>query len=303
MDSQLIVSQKLRPNLYGSKITVLSPAKINLYLNILGKYPDGFHEVESVIERISIFDKITVEITKDPAITISSNNKKLETENNLCARAARIIKNMYSIPYGFSISLTKNIPIGAGLGGGSSNAASTLLAVNQLLGFKLGSSALYLLGEKLGSDVNFFLSNSRFARVYERGQKVEPWKVDKSFSHFIVWPGIHLSTKEIYRATRVKLTNFFNNVKIIRYALDKGDVFLLNKSIFNILGQSAENVCRELKTVKSYLYKSKLSFVMTGSGSAFYSLPLSSSNRSNRVLCDLKNSMPKGWSVFYAQTC
>ena len=165
MDYQLVVSQKLRPGSCGSKLTILSPAKINLYLNILGKYPNGFHRIESVIERISIFDKITVEAIKDPAVIISSNNKQLETKDNLCFRAAKLMKSKYKVPYGLSIFLEKNIPIGAGLGGGSSNAASTLIAINKLFGLGLGLDELYYLGEKLGSDVNFFLSQSLYEAV------------------------------------------------------------------------------------------------------------------------------------------
>ena len=100
-----------------------------------------------------------------------------------------------------------------------------------------------------------------------------------------------------------QVPKFFNNAKIIRYAIDKGDTFLLNKSIFNVLTQSAENVCKELKAVKSYLSESSFLFEMTGSGSAFYSFPLKHTKGHNKMLDDLKNSMPKEWAVFCAQTC
>ena len=303
MDFRPVISRKKLPRVYGSNITVLSPAKINLYLNILGKYPRGFHRIESVIERISIFDKLTLALTEKPGIEIFSNVKELESSDNLCVRAAALMQKKYSIPYGINILLEKNIPMGAGLGGGSSNAASTLLALNNILGLNLEQEDLYSLGQSLGSDVNFFLAQSRFALVEGRGEKVRPWQSKHVFHHCLIWPGIFLSTKKIYAGTRVKLTKFFNNVNIIRYAIKRKDDFLLNKSIFNVLEQSAQELSRELRSVKSYLDASGFSFAMTGSGSAFYSLSSSCYSSRRGGMENFKNNLPKEWTVVYAQTC
>mgnify|MGYP001242651501 CR=1 FL=1 len=302
MVSPLILSLKKQPNLYGSKIKILSPAKINLYLNITGKYPKGFHRIESIVERISLFDEISIEVKKSPQIIISSNVKSLETKANLCFKAASLIKKEEKIKEGFSIHLEKKIPMGSGLGGGSSNAASTILAIKHLFKLKLTRPQLYSLGKKLGSDVNFFLSQSQFALLKGRGEEVTELKINRKFSHFIIWPNIHISTKKVYQASRVKLTNFFNNVKILRYALKRNDASLIEKNIFNALEKRAIIVCKDLLKVKSFLGKLDMFSAMTGSGSAFYTFGQLRDKRNIKTSINLHKLVPTRWTVFKAHT-
>lgn len=302
MVSQLVVSLKKQQSLYGSSIRILSPAKINLYLNILGSYRDGFHRIESIIERVSLYDVLTIGLKAQPDLSLTCNVAALAKEDNLCFRAARLMRKTYNIPFGFSFHLKKNIPVGAGLGGGSSNAASTLIGIDRLLGLKLKTAELYSLGKQLGSDVNFFLSQSPLAFVQGRGELVEPLTMNCRLRHYIIWPRIHLSTKAVYKATTAKLTKFFNNVKIMRYALERADVFLLNKSIFNALEQSAFDVCKRLRTIKKRLNESGVLFTMTGSGSAFFSIAPLREPKERQAFQFLRNHLPKGWSVFCAQT-
>ncbi|MCM8820097.1 MAG: 4-(cytidine 5'-diphospho)-2-C-methyl-D-erythritol kinase, partial [Candidatus Omnitrophica bacterium] len=226
MVSQLIVSLQKHNSIYGSRVKILSPAKLNLYLNVLGKYPInskffGYHKIESIMERISIFDEISIEVKRKSDILLYSNYKYLETQDNLCLKAAKLLKKLYKIPYGFKIFLKKNIPIGAGLGGGSSNAASTILGIDALLNLKLSLRELYSCGEALGSDVNFFLSQSPFALVYGRGEGVERFG-GKILKHCIFWPKVSLSTATVYKAFNMKLTKFLSNANILRYAIIKG---------------------------------------------------------------------------------
>ena len=296
MASPLIISLKKHKSFCGSKIKILSPAKINLYLNIKGKYPGGFHQIESILERISLCDQISVRLTKTPVIKLSSNLKSLETDDNLIFKAAQLLKERFKIPFGFDIFLQKIIPIGAGLGGGSSNAASTLLGLNQLLDLRLKRETIYSLGRQLGSDVNFFLSESQFAFLEGRGEKVTPLKIKNKFSHFIIWTGISISTKRVYTGMRVKLTKFFNNVNIMRYALKKGDVPLIKKSIFNALEKRALSLYAELARAKMYLEKRGIFAKVTGSGSAFYTVGNGIS------LSKLKRSVPKEWVIFGVNT-
>lgn len=299
MASPLIVSLKREKSFCGSKIKILSPAKINLYLNIKGKYPGGFHRLESIVERISLCDEISVTVSKIPKIKISSNNKSLNTDENIIFKAANLVQRKYKIPFGFDIFLKKNIPIGAGLGGGSSNAASTLLGLNKLLNLKLGKKELYFLGAKLGSDVNFFLSQNKFAFLEGRGEKITPLRVRNKFQHFIIWPGISISTKRVYEklesnlpAGRQELTKFFNNANILRYALKKGDAFLIKKSIFNALERRVLSLYEELKKTKALLESEGIFVKVTGSGSAFYTIFNSIS------LSKIKSLLPKEWAVF-----
>jgi len=298
MVSPLIISLKKHKSFCGSKIKILSPAKINLYLNIKGKYPGsgGFHRIESIVERISLSDEISVRITKTPVIKLSSNIRSLETDDNLVFKAAGLLRKKFKIPFGFDIFLQKRIPIGAGLGGGSSNAASVLLGLNQLLDLKLKREEIYSLGRRLGSDVNFFLSESQFAFLTGRGEKVTPLENGKKFSHFIIFPGISISTKRVYAGMRVKLTKFFNNANIMRYALKKGDIPLIKKSIFNALEKRAFSLYAELGRAKMYLEKKGIFAKLTGSGSAFYTV-------GNVIsLSKLKRLVPKEWTIFEVNT-
>lgn len=296
MVSPLVLSLKKQKNYYGSRICILSPAKINLYLNIVGKYSGGFHQIESIVERVSLFDEIDIQIKKDHSIKITSNQKSLETDQNLVVKAAKLIKKKCKISFGFDFYLKKNIPIGSGLGGGSSNAASTLIGLNTVLDLDLSQKKLYELGAKLGSDVNFFISQSSFALLQGRGEKVKPLEINKKFRHFIIWPGVSVSTKNVYKNTRVKLTKFFNNVNILQYALSRGDTFLIRKSIFNALEKGSFLVCSELKKAKEYLREKSIFSKVTGSGSALYTIGDDSS------ISKLKNFLPAGWSVFDVKT-
>jgi 4-diphosphocytidyl-2-C-methyl-D-erythritol kinase len=296
MDSLLIVSLKRQKSLYNSKIKVLSPAKINLYLNITGRYPNGFHRIESIFERVSFFDEITIEIVKKPEIQILSNCKDLETNSNLCYKAAHLLWQKAKLPFGFKIFLNKRIPVGSGLGGGSSNAASTLIGIDQLLSLKLSKEELYCLGAKLGSDVNFFLSRKSFAFVYGRGEKVVPFKGSQLY-HDIVWPRINLSTRKVYENTRVKLTKFLSNVNIVKYAIIKQDVKLLRKNIFNVLERGALTLCTRLETVKRLLNEKGIFSKVTGSGSAFYTVIEKEAARNK-----IDRFLPKEWLRCRVQT-
>jgi 4-diphosphocytidyl-2-C-methyl-D-erythritol kinase len=295
MASQLIVSQKKQNSLYGSTIKLLSPAKINLYLNILGKYPSGFHKIESILERVSLFDEISIKLLRENTIRLSCSDKKLQGERNLCFQAAKLIKKRYKITTGFDIFLKKNIPVGSGLGGGSSNAASVLTGINSLLGLNLKDDKLYELGSSLGSDVNFFLAQSRFALVCGRGEAVTPLE-GKIFRHIIIWPKAHLSTKSVYQHTKAKLTKVIDNVNILKYALKKGDISLLESNIFNALEKSALSLCQELRKAKEMLDKQGVFSCVTGSGSALYLV------LDGKTPYNIKGFLPKHCSVYAVKT-
>lgn len=294
MGSPLVQSLQRSSNICKNRIKILSPAKLNLYLNILGKYPSGYHEIESIVERVSICDHITIEPTKDPSIRLTCDKKDLETPDNLCVKAAELAQKTLKLPFGFKIDLVKRIPVGAGMGGGSTNAASVLLALDTLLGLKLSLSRLYSLGEQLGSDVNFFLSQSRFAIIRGRGERVEPFE-GKTLYHRVVWPGIMLSTKRVYLNTNAKLTKFIDNVKIIQHAIKRGDAALLRSSIFNALEKSALSECVRLQKAKAHLNAAGGPFRVTGSGSALYSVE--DCNAGN-----FKGPVPANWLALNVHT-
>ncbi|MDD5584692.1 MAG: 4-(cytidine 5'-diphospho)-2-C-methyl-D-erythritol kinase [Candidatus Omnitrophica bacterium] len=295
-----MVSLKKQKNFYGSRVKILSPAKVNLYFNVTGTYPStspfaGYHHIESIIERISLCDEIEITVTKAQGVKIISNKKSLENRDNLCVKAASLLAQKRKLPFGFIVTLTKRIPMGSGLGGGSSNAASTLLGLNALLGLRLSLKELYALGACLGSDVNFFLSQSQFAYVQGRGEQVTPFNA-KPLHHVIVWPAVNLSTKAVYQNTRVKLTKFLSNANIIKYALKKGDISLLKQNLFNALEESALSLCGQLRKAKVCFDKKGIFCRMTGSGSALYTI-------SRKLETARFGSMhPKHWLVVSVKT-
>lgn len=297
MDAQLIVSLHKTNNLPDSSISLLSPAKLNLYLNIVGKYHSGFHKIESIVERVSLYDEVTISVERKPMIRITCNDKGLENEDNLCFKAAQLLKEKFSLPFGLCIALKKHIPIGAGLGGGSSNAATTLLGIDRLFNLRLCQKDLYQLGARLGSDVNFFLAQSPFAFIRARGQIVEPFYA-KALRHYIIWPGIAIATKEVYQRYRdrlIQLTKFLNNAKILRFALKKGDGFLIAKSIFNALENCVLSFCSELKEIKLFLERRGIIARVTGSGSALYTVGATVPEKT------LRRFLPRRYSLFKVQ--
>ncbi len=251
-------------------ITIASPAKLNLYLNILGKYGKKFHRIESILTRINLFDIITIQTTESRQITFSCTNKNLENSNNICVKSARLIQKECGLKTGFKIHLKKNIPAGSGLGGASSNAAHTIMGINMLLNLGLSLKDFLRYGSKLGSDVNFFFLNSPWGFITGRGEKVEPLLSDWRLSFLVIWPGIFLSTTRVYRNSNPKLTKFRCNANILKYALRKRDFHLVRKLSFNCLEESALKLSDRLNALKKQLVKEGFFCLLTGSGSALF---------------------------------
>jgi len=176
---------------------VLAPAKINLSLKILGRRNDGFHEIETLISPISLADKIDIE-PQSRWIDFSCDDPTLPGgDENLAVRAAKAFFEKTKIARGVGIKLHKKIPHGAGLGGGSSDAAATLRALNELFETKLPREELAKLGSTIGSDVSFFLFESA-AVCKGRGEIVSPTKLEKKLSILLLKPGFSVSSGWAY---------------------------------------------------------------------------------------------------------
>jgi len=185
-----------------STVVRQSPCKVNLLLNILGKRADGFHELETVMQPVQLSDRITV--TKAAAgLTLTCNLPSLPVDGtNLVHKAASAFFQATQIADGVSIHLEKNIPLAAGLGGGSGNAAHTLLALNELFDLPLGTARLQELSAALGSDVPFFLQ-SQPALAVGRGEQVQslaPFPVLRGAHLLLIHPGFGISTAWAYQS-------------------------------------------------------------------------------------------------------
>ena len=139
-----------------SLIELKSPAKINLYLKVLQKKDDGYHNIETCFQYIDLYDHMSF-INSEKGISIESNNAFLEGSNNTIYQSAKLLADIGDISSGVNIKIEKNIPIGAGLGGGSSNAASTIVALNKLWGLGLNKNKMLEIAKKIGADVPFFI--------------------------------------------------------------------------------------------------------------------------------------------------
>jgi 4-diphosphocytidyl-2-C-methyl-D-erythritol kinase len=176
---------------------ILAPAKINLSLRVLGKRADGFHEIETLIAPISLYDKIDIE-KQNRWIDFSCDDPSLSMgDDNLVVRAAKLFLEQTKIKSGVSIKLEKKIPHGAGLGGGSSDAASTLRGLNELLATKLSRTNLEKIASEIGSDVPFFLFQSP-AVCKGRGEVVEPTKLKTKLSVLLLKPSFGVPTAWAY---------------------------------------------------------------------------------------------------------
>ena len=180
-----------------SAMQVLAPAKINLSLKILGRRSDGFHEIETLIAPISLYDKIDIE-KQSRWIDFSCDDPTVPSgDENLVVRVAKAFFEKTKISSGVGIKLHKKIPHGAGLGGGSSDAAATLRALNQLFETKLSREELAKLGSTIGSDVSFFLFES-VAVCKGRGEIVNPTRLKKKLSILLLKPAFSVSSAWAY---------------------------------------------------------------------------------------------------------
>lgn len=253
-------------------VRVAAPAKVNLSLEVLGKRPDGFHDLSMANVQLSLADDVVVRRV-ERGITCRSDRDDLPNdERNLAVRAARALLGDDPAP-GVAIELTKRIPSGAGLAGGSSDAAAVLHAVNLL--FDLGHSveALATVGEGVGSDVPY-LCYPGAAICTGRGELIEPVAVPAGLDVCVLWPEAELPTASVFGACSPALTPFKERASVLFSQLQEGPGWTgVGALLFNRLESAARGLCQPLAqlldTVQSI---DTQGFVMTGSGSAVVAL-------------------------------
>ena len=184
------------------RIELLTPAKINLTLTVKGRRDDGFHEIESLMVPVSVFDRLEIAHREEAGIVLTCDDPTLPTgEENLVYRAAKLFCEHLGLQPNLEISLSKQIPHGAGLGGGSSNAASTLLGLNAIFSTDLTREALAGLAAELGSDIPFFIYQSA-AVIRGRGEKVTPESFPHTLPLLLIKPSFGIPTPWAYSRWR-----------------------------------------------------------------------------------------------------
>lgn len=257
----------------ATKISFKTPAKVNLGLNILGKREDGFHELETLFQMVSWCDEIKVECLSE-GLELICNQPDIPTDDgNLVIKAARLLQAHFPDRCkGARIHLTKNIPHGAGLGGGSGNAAGVLLGLNFLWNLKLKQKDLILLASELGSDVPFFLS-SPCAIGRNRGEILEPVKRSIKFYVLMIYPGFPLSTAWVYGNLKLKLTKQQNNISILKNFLLQSEFAQLGASWKNDLETIVFQEYPEIFDIKKEMLASGAKgALLSGSGSTVFGI-------------------------------
>lgn len=255
------------------EIKVFSPAKINLFLNITGKRTDEFHNLVSLMCCINLYDTLYIKIgIETTAITCTHPGIPLD-KTNLALRAANIFFKSLHIDESISIHLKKRIPVGAGLGGGSSNAAAVLLSLNRYYKYPFTRDELISIGLTLGADVPFFIFGKP-AIVSGIGEKIKPFDGLKNRPVLVIYPGFSVSTAEVFKKYDLGLTKSKKKIKII--FLNKNNSVLKDKSgVEYFLSNDLEPVAAieypEIYDVKKALWKyGAQEVLMTGSGSAVF---------------------------------
>ncbi len=276
------------------KISVKAPAKINLYLQVLAKRADGFHEIESLIQAIDLCDEITLEKADDIHLTCSDPSLPAD-KNNLAYRAADAMRGRFQLP-GAKIDLVKLIPSGSGLGGGSSDAAFVLRGLCKLYGLHPSLDELSDIAASIGSDVPFFLTSGQ-ALATGRGEILKPVSLPLDYEVAILSPSISISTAEIYKLAKINLTNrSFGH--LFNAGIDFSGLLRLADDFRNDLEEVAITKYPYLNHLKqSLLGSGALVSSMTGSGSSFFGLFKQGAEKPD----ELENLSERGVKVFWCK--
>jgi 4-diphosphocytidyl-2-C-methyl-D-erythritol kinase len=260
-----------------SQLTVPSPAKINLCLHISGRRGDGYHEIETVMAPLELADRLTLQLRKT-RITLECETPELPADDsNLAVRAARALAGAFNVEKGVKITLAKRIPIAAGLGGGSSNAAAVLQGLNQLWNLGATNETLRALAADIGSDVSFFLGRGA-AVCRGRGERVEPAPCRLSATVLLVNPGFGISSRWAYETWSKtppvpQLTAPPAAVSLLVRALAEDDLPGVARSLFNALERPAIRKFPVLQLLKeAMIADGAAGALMSGSGATVFGL-------------------------------
>lgn len=274
----------MRYRQHGPSLVVQAPAKLNLFLEVLGKRSDGYHELETVMVSIGLHDTLRLQpdasggislrctLAGEPAEGRRRPVERLSTgDDNLICRAARALQEATGCRQGACIDLTKRIPMEAGLGGGSSDAAATLVALNRLWRLNLPSDELHRIAAGLGSDLNFFIDSPSLAVCRGRGEQIEPVPMGRPLHLVVVRPREGLSTGAVFRNWEGTATP--QSSDRLLDALRSGDLGTVGATLHNALQAPAEQLSEQVrKTLRAIDGTESVAAAMSGSGTACFAI-------------------------------
>lgn len=281
-----------------------APAKINLYLKVLSKRDDGYHDIVTLFERVSLFDRIFLELSDFPT-SIHCENPAVPTgEGSLMKRVVSLFCREAGKDIKFNVKLEKNIPISAGLGGGSSDAAALLKGMNELAGNPLGEEALFRISGQLGADVPFFLAESSFAYGRGRGDIIQSVESSLKLCHVLVSPPFEVSTRDVYEGlSAFGLTKDRGVDTMFTAFLDKGNISGLSENLCNDLQAVTLRNFPILEKVFSELKKEGAKGVLlSGSGPTVFGI--FDCEEVEKAAESIRGTFPEeeNWRVFTART-
>jgi 4-diphosphocytidyl-2-C-methyl-D-erythritol kinase len=248
---------------------LLSPAKINLFLHIIGKRADGYHDLVTLMCCVGLYDIISLDFEAKEISVACTRPLVPQDHTNLAYRAAKLFLDHINTKEGVRITIEKQIPIGAGLGGGSSNAATVMLGLNRFYGHPLSRETLIELGVVIGADVPFFI-DQKPAIATGVGEILEPYSGLKPYTVIVVFPGFSVSTAEMFKNFNLRLTKCIEKTKL-SFFKNKG--FDIQRHLCNDFEKIAEEKYPEIAAIKNVLLNhGAIGALMSGSGSAVYGL-------------------------------
>ncbi len=253
----------------GNILIKKTPAKINLTLDVTGKLENGYHTLSMIMQSIDVCDELSFEKTADETILFSMNKDlpdKIPAEKNLVYKAAKLMKNTFKIDGGFKIHLTKNIPAAAGLAGGSSDCAATLIGINELCGLGLDIEKLCEIGVKLGADVPFCIRKGTML-AEGIGEILTPLTPLTGIPVLLIKPNISISTPYVYKHLKLNELDYHpDNKAVISYIKDK-NIKKIAASLSNVLETVTIPENPIIAELKRYLTEiGAIGSLMSGSG-------------------------------------
>ncbi len=271
------------------RLQVEATTKLNLFLEITGKRPDGYHELESVFHEIDLGDSLSFEPAREISLELHGPGAP-PGEDNIVLKAARLLASETRTSAGARIVLEKRVPSGAGLGGGSADAAATLLALDRLWGLNLAKPALHALAARLGSDVNFFLEGGT-ALCTGRGEIVTPLPPHPPLHFALLSPPFPTLTADVYRRFTFDLKALRRSPNILISRLPAGSPTALEGGLFNRLESAALAAEPRLARVLAAAQRTgPFGGRVTGSGSTVY-MPVSSRAEAEKLARDPELSL------------
>jgi 4-diphosphocytidyl-2-C-methyl-D-erythritol kinase len=254
-------------------LKVLAPAKINLFLEVLSKRNDGYHDIETLMVPVTLFDELEISVTGKDEIEVLCDVKELSGTGNLIYRAVSLLKSIFPGKIrGVRVFLKKNIPVAAGLGGGSSDCAASIKFLNTECNLGLSNEKLKEISSKLGADIPFFI-DTKSAVCHGIGDILNPFEINFKMHFLLVNPNVTLSTADSYTSLKSFLTGQVKNINILLRSLQNNDIESSAKNMFNRLQRVCEEKIPFVTDIIDVLYKnSALKAMVSGSGPTVFGL-------------------------------